>query len=128
MAQIQLKDDTGDASEKVGPVETFEVLTDEMKAKGRWWVMWTGWGAFELGLPWWIVGQHKNDPTLECYCAAVLANSEKEARAVIVGAHDEGEAGIVEWRGAFPRAVDWSPFNTEFKRGDWMQWPKEEER
>ncbi|KKN79975.1 hypothetical protein LCGC14_0334830 [marine sediment metagenome] len=122
--------------------QTFEMLTDEAKAKGRWWVSW--WGreyGFKLHLPWWVSGERLGTPWVDGerlgapdvifqteICAAVLANSKEEARAVITDAHDDGEAGIVEWRFAEPRPVDWSPFCDRFPRADWMQWPEEERR
>lgn len=100
----------------------------EIKTLGRWWVSWWGQSGFNLRLPWWISGERDGEDDegrVSSFCAAVLANSEDAARAVI--ANTTGTK-IAEWRFVEPRPVDWSPFCDRFPRADWMQWPKEEER
>lgn len=115
---------------EAGPRETFKVLTDEAKAKGRWWVSWCGKdGTFELHLPWWISGTRQvsgsGDEWESIFCAAVLADSEDEAKAAVIGAHDDEGAGFYEWRFINECDAGWSPFCDRFPRADWMQWPEE---
>ncbi len=88
----------------------------------RYWVSWYGDnGIFELHSPWWISGQRCSDDAYT-FCAAVIADSEEAAQAVIVDAHDDKSIEL-EWRFCEPRAEDWSPFCDRFQRRDWMVWP-----
>ncbi len=111
---------------RIMPAETFAVLTDVMKARGRWWVSWWGEVGFSLHLPWWITGGTRGPNN--CLCAAVLANSAAEARKAVLGSYQDGGAGFSEWRFVEPRPIDWSPFTARFPRAVWMQWPEEEKR
>ena len=124
------------AIESTGPQKAGKVVVIDClsaigtPAKARWWVSWYGkHGTFELHSPWWNSGTRQasigGGEWDDIFYAAVLANSEDEALKVILDAHDNAGAGIVEWRFAHPRPVDWSPFGDRFPRVDWMQWPEE---
>ena len=76
-------------------------------------------GRFELRWPWWVTG-YRDDA--EIICAAVRAESEEEAKRIILEAHDEPLPTDLEWRFVTEAYDDWSPFNDRFPREDWMQW------
>lgn len=86
----------------------------------KYWVSWYGTGVgFELNSPWWVSGERLSDdaPTI---CAAVVAEDEDGARAVVETAHDEPVTP--EWRFVEERPDNWTPFNNRFRRADWMVW------
>lgn len=87
----------------------------------RWWISWYGNGTpFTLDSPWWISGYRGSDgvPT---FCAAVVAEDEKSAKAVVAMAYDK--PWDVDWRFANERDSNWSPFCERFPKTDWMTWP-----
>lgn len=84
------------------------------------------YGKFELHSPWWVSGQTMDEPSDFMICAAVKADSDEAARAIVINSHDEpyrDQAANVAWRFVEERPVDWSPFNDRFQRADWMSWP-----
>lgn len=86
----------------------------------RFWMSWYG-GENEpdLQTPWWITGWRTSDmaPTI---CAAVIAEDESAARALVAAA----SAGVqLEWRFCDPKPETWSPFCDRMRRAPWMQWP-----
>jgi hypothetical protein len=89
----------------------------------RWWVSWWCpddlYGTFELHSPWWVSGERDGARSI---CAAVMADSEYGAKAIIAKSHDD-DPGDIEWRCCDERTDDWEPFNTRFRRAAWMQWP-----
>jgi len=98
------------------------------------WISWTGKvGVFEWHGPWWVSGtshvQRSGEDiaaafseanTRDNIVAAVMAESEEHAQALIRAAHDDG-VGPKEWRFCEDRAPDWSPFCARFPRAEWMQ-------
>ncbi len=94
--------------------------------KQAFWVSWYGYRGvgFCLDSPWWISGS-RQDPQDEereqnIICAAVRADSEEEAMSLIVKAHDKPVS--IDWRFCAAQKPDWSPFNSRFRRADWMKW------
>lgn len=53
-------------------------------------------------------------------CAAVQAENEEAAKALIVTAHDAPVA--LEWRFCEERDSGWVPFSARFPRAAWMKW------
>lgn len=89
----------------------------------NYWVSWyttEKMGLFDLYSPWWYTGHRVSDgaPTV---CAAVKAQSEEEAKLVVLKSYDKTPLEI-EWRFCNERPADWSPFNARFPRGKWMEW------
>jgi len=85
----------------------------------RFWVSWYASSLdFEVHTPWWVSGYRDDTPVV---CAAVIANDADDAQSVIRACHDDPQAEI-EWRFVEERPDDWSPFNSRFKRADWMRW------
>lgn len=88
----------------------------------RFWLSWihtTQAGVLELHTPWWVSGYRDEEV---CICAAVVADSEEAAKALIVAAYDVTPAEL-EWRFCVEREPDWSPFCSRFPKADWMRWP-----
>lgn len=93
----------------------------------KFWLSWyhTGdMGPFELHSPWWITG-HRSDDTV-MICSAIIAENDNEAEKLIKASYDTPPDEI-EWRFIAERGDKWSPFCDRFPRGDWMQWPENEE-
>lgn len=91
----------------------------------RWWVSWwhkPSMGDFELHSPWWVSGFDEGGS--ESVCAAIIADSERSARRMILAAYDKKPRSI-EFRFCNARPGDWNPFCGRFPRADWMQWPEE---
>jgi len=103
---------------------------------GRFWVSWYASEVlFTWNGPWWVSGARPLDDNLtlndlpnrttdkwqDMICAAVIADSEEHAKALIVAAHDKPVE--LEWRFATARDRSWSPFSERFPKADWMQWP-----
>lgn len=97
----------------------------------RWWLSWyhtRNMSPYTIHSPWWIsgarvkldtaTGEEFDEPTV---CAAVIAPTEKAAKAAIIGAYDIPPAKM-EWRFCEERADDWSPFSDRFPEAKWMQW------
>lgn len=90
----------------------------------RWLISWVGErGSFDLRFPWY---GDKSGLAYTFY-AAVLAASPKEARAVIVAAHDKRGMKVVCFRYIWTRSDDWSPYadSDRFNRTKRTQWPAE---
>ncbi len=95
---------------------------------------WLSWyankddGPFTLHWPWWIGGhrvEFVGDDTRETpsICAAVAADTETDARAAVLYAHDRPPERI-EWRFCEARPDDWTPYRDRFPKADWMpEWP-----
>lgn len=98
------------------------------------WLSWYSrdYGKFELRWPWWVSGyayESTKDGTGEeieipTICAAVRADSEEAAKAVVVASHDDPNARI-DWRFVSEQGADYTPYNDRFQRNDkWMpEWP-----
>jgi len=93
-----------------------------------WWEPWELYFAFEWHGPWWVSGERDVSTSLNqilpvdlSICAAVMAESEDQARSKITNAHDNPVE--LEWRFVTAKPADWSPFNDRFTRRDWMNWP-----
>lgn len=104
----------------VGP----EAEAEEAPAK-KFWVSWYSAGEFEMHSPWWISGYVpiRHNPPKAIFCAAVIAISEEDAKAVVYASHDEPPAEI-EFRFVEERADDWVPYCGRFPKADWMWWPE----
>jgi len=72
---------------------------------------------FEYHGPWWETGV---DNAHGIICAAVCAESEEAAKAVIEAAFDEGHT-LAEWSFCNLREADWEPGSPRFPGS--MQWP-----
>ena len=92
--------------------------------KKRWWVSWYHYdddGPFEIHTPWWFSSE-------TAVCAAVLADSEEEARESIYEAYDNRPDSL-NWRFVEARDDGWTPWNPDniensrFQPADWMKWP-----
>lgn len=94
----------------------------------RYWISW--WQsddqAFELHSPWWVSGYDAEDR--RSICAAIIAESEDEARAKVIAAHDEPKPSEAALRFRFVRRQPdgWTPFSDRFRRAPWMRWPDAE--
>lgn len=88
------------------------------------WVSWWYYSVFEYNGPWWESGYRENEDGSETgsLCAAVMAESEEAAKAVIVKAHDVPPTEI-EWRFCEERPEGWSPAGFRFRMAEWMKWP-----
>lgn len=89
---------------------------------------WISWysppelGDFELVSPWWISGERLSDDALTI-CAAVRAEDEAGAEALIMAAYDKKPQSL-EWRFCEELADDWKPGASDrFPAADWMVWP-----
>jgi ribosomal protein L15E len=95
---------------------------------------WLSWyatresGPWKLDSPWWVSGwrfkpgsDEIEEPTI---CAAVRADSEAEAKEIVMRAHDR-RPDTIKWRFCEERPSGWSPFHKRFPRAKWMQWPAE---
>jgi hypothetical protein len=92
-----------------------------MMTKKPFWISW--WStdvAFTLHTPWWISG-HRGDDGADSICAAVRAEDEDAAKALVQAAHDDPSVAI-EWRFVGERPADWTPFSDRFQRAAWMEW------
>ena len=90
----------------------------------RFWISWYARkAAFEYYGPWWISGWTNDwdDNEIDIICAAVLAESEEQAKATIQRSHYNPELEI-EWRFCTEKSADWSPFSERFPRASWMVW------
>ncbi len=88
----------------------------------RWWASWYFTGPFTYDGPWWISGYGHGTSII---CAAVIAPTADDARALIMSAHDDPQSAPqdADWRFIDSRAADFSPFGSRFPRADWMRWP-----
>lgn len=98
-----------------------------MAAKQSFWISWfatTADVSFELHSPWWVSGERQHpqdeDDSQDIICAAVRADTEEEAMALVVAAHDKPVE--LEWRFCELQKPDWSPFNSRFRQAGWMKW------
>lgn len=102
----------------------------DAKLKQAWWLSWyspQALGGFELHTPWWVSGWSfdKDENEISVIVAAVRANSEDEAFALIEASYDTPPDGGVEPRFIEPLDEDEFPWNREgsrFQLGDWMEW------
>lgn len=87
----------------------------------RWWLSWYDeeLGNWALWFPWWISGYDMDDRDI--IVAAVIADTEDEARQIIYDAYDEPKESL-DWR--FLDELGGSPFSDRFQRRDWMVWPE----
>lgn len=84
------------------------------------WVHFPSMGEFELHSPWWYTGYiPSNDGST--VCAAIKAESERDAKAQIIRCHDVPPNDL-QWRFCEERPSDWTPFGDRFPRADWMKW------
>jgi len=92
----------------------------------NWWVSWyspAALGGWELNSPWWTSGYAMvGDEDVPCICAAIKANDEDDARALVFAAYDTMPKEI-EFRFVNEKADDWTPFSDRFPKVDWMVWP-----
>jgi len=89
-----------------------------------WVSWWTGpsEGGFELNSPWWVSGSRGVDEdSMDSVCAAVRADSEKDAKGVIYGCYDKRPAHL-DFRFVNQRDDGWSPFCDRFPKAGWMEW------
>lgn len=87
------------------------------------WLSWyhkEDYGEFELHSPWWFSGMRVWDGA-DTVCAAVRAQSEHEAKMIVMEAYDKIPTGI-EWRFCLRLREDWTPFSDRFPKAEWMQW------
>jgi hypothetical protein len=88
------------------------------------WVSWVhsrDLGPFLLNSPWWVSGSTVAGATI---CAAVSADSEQEAKDMIVNSFDIPVPSFhVAWRFITAKPDNWSPFSSRFERAAWMRWP-----
>ena len=100
-------------------------LADKPAGK-RFWLSWwhpEGGGEIELHSPWWASG-YRGDNGRPSICAAVIAEDEAAAKAMIVAAYIvPPDEGAIEWRFVEQRKSGWSPFSDRFCRDEWMVWP-----
>lgn len=85
---------------------------------------WISWWAdktimFEWNGPWWVSGYRGDNK--ESIAAAVIAESEEDARKKILASHDQSVD--LEWRFVLERPLDWKPFSDRFMKAQWMIWP-----
>jgi hypothetical protein len=96
------------------------------------WISWYGGGSFEYTGPWWCTGDaggFAGSPYVPIFCAAVMAESEEQALAIITECHDKPSALDVRFNE--PREDSWEPFCERFPRVSWVKWPypvEEQER
>lgn len=89
------------------------------------WCSWSTRETHELHYPWWVSGTilRNNSEDATIYCAAVRAESEHDARAIIRTAY-VAPPRFLEWRFVDECTDDWSPYSDRFPRADWMpDWP-----
>jgi len=88
----------------------------------RWWVSWySESNAFALWFPWWISGFDSLDR--EIIVAAVIADTEEEAKEIVFSAYDNRPADI-EWRFLNELPEEASPYSDRFRPADWHVWPE----
>ncbi len=88
----------------------------------QWWLSWyapagEGWA---LWFPWWVSGYDPEDRDI--IVAAVIADSEDEAKQVIYDAYDKTPDSL-EWRFVNELEEGRSAFSDRFRRAEWMVWP-----
>jgi hypothetical protein len=89
-----------------------------MPEQAAWWLSWVHLkkdGPFELHWPWWVSGYTSDDD--DTICAAVRADDEDAARALIHAAYDRSPM-ILHWR--FIDPLNGSPYTRRFQKADWM--------
>jgi len=88
-----------------------------------WWEDEEFYPTFEYHGPWWISGQRDVQGGTVDYsmCAAVMAESEEDAKLKIEAAHDN--PCELDWRFVEECEPGWEPFSSRFARRDWMKWP-----
>jgi len=96
----------------------------------KYWVSWyavpkrlSANGNFELESPWWISGWRDSDGA-DTICAAIMAETENEAKEAIYKAYDKRPRNL-EFRFCEKQTEDWSPFNSRFQRSAWMKWEEQ---
>lgn len=95
---------------------------EQNSSRKRWWVSWYGTKVpFEYHGPWWVSGICGDVDATPTIVAAVVADTEDGARAVVERAHESRVALV--WRFVLPRAYHWQPYCDRFPRGSWMHWP-----
>lgn len=88
----------------------------------RWWVSWYSDNtAFALWFPWWVSGFGTRDRST--IVAAVIADTEEEAKEIIFNAYDNRPADI-EWRFLNELPEGASPYSDRFRPADWHVWPE----
>lgn len=89
----------------------------------KYWVSWyqrVDYSEFELDSPWWTTGWRCSDDA-ETICAAIVAESSKDAEERIYRAYDK-RPETIEFRFVDEKPSDWTPFGDRFKQQKWMQW------
>lgn len=88
----------------------------------RWWVSWySESSAFALWFPWWVSGFDSRDR--DTIVAAVIADTEEEAKEIIFSAYDTRPSHI-EWRFLNELPDGASPYSDRFRKADWHVWPE----
>lgn len=88
----------------------------------RWWISWySESSAFALWFPWWVSGFDLLERDI--LVAAVIADSEEEAKEIIFNAYDNRPADI-EWRFLNELPEGASPYSDRFRPADWHVWPE----
>jgi hypothetical protein len=93
---------------------------------------WLSWyhdpenGEFELHSPWWTSGYTMTDPPKSTIVAAVRAEDEDAAWAVVRASYDTPPESVIE-RFCEPLApkdgkYPWDNPNGRFQRAEWMKW------
>lgn len=92
-----------------------------MTQKRNYWISW--WQShqpFEMA-PWWVSGWRCGEEEDQAsICAAVQAESEEAAKAVVLAAHDAPTPDDLDWRFVVELADNWTPYNSRFPQAEWM--------
>jgi hypothetical protein len=99
---------------------------NEAAPEKAFWISWQHYmeamGPFELHSPWWVSGYgNDEDGPYDSICAAVRANDEEAAKALVAASYDDAP-DTVKWRFCEPRPDTWTPFCERFPKTDWMKW------
>lgn len=76
---------------------------------------------FEYHGPWWLTGEVCARVPQHCICAAVQAESDEGAKAILAGCFDRGH-GWAQVDFVIEKPEGWTPFSERFPQADWMQW------
>lgn len=94
------------------------------------WLSWIADGPFRYDGPWWVSGEYwSHMRRYDTIVAAVMAESEEQAKQIIVDAHEQSvgpRRRPIEWRFCGECPEGWHPLKTEsdrFPPAPWMQWP-----